>query len=49
MARYVERDKLTRVLSTILPRDPEWLRSTTGEHDAIERGREFMRQALGAS
>jgi DNA-binding GntR family transcriptional regulator len=37
-----QRDKLARVFATILPRDPEWLQSTTGEHeaiiDAIERG-----------
>jgi DNA-binding GntR family transcriptional regulator len=41
-ALETQRDKLARVLSTILPRDPEWLRSTTVEHeaivDAIERG-----------
>jgi DNA-binding GntR family transcriptional regulator len=30
-----QRDKLARVLATILPRDPEWLQSTTGEHEAI--------------
>jgi DNA-binding GntR family transcriptional regulator len=37
-----QRDKLARVLSTIRPRDPEWLQSTTREHeaivDAVERG-----------
>lgn len=37
-----QRDKLARVMSAILARDPEWLQSTTGEHeaivDAIERG-----------
>ena len=37
-----QRDKLARVMSAILTRDPEWLQSTTGEHeaivDAIERG-----------
>ena len=37
-----QRDKLARVMSAILQRDPEWLQSTTGEHeaivDAIERG-----------
>jgi DNA-binding GntR family transcriptional regulator len=36
------RDKLARVLSTILLRNPGWLRSTTGEHvrivDAVARG-----------
>lgn len=37
-----QRDKLARVMSAILARDPEWLQSTTGEHEAIveaiERG-----------
>ena len=67
-ALETQRDKLTRMLSTILPRDPEWLQSTTGDHEAIvaaiergdaaaaereivahlERGREFMRRAVGA-
>jgi GntR family transcriptional regulator, rspAB operon transcriptional repressor len=41
-ALETQRGKLTRVMSGILPRDPEWLQSTTGEHeaivDAIERG-----------
>jgi DNA-binding GntR family transcriptional regulator len=41
-ALETQRDKLARVLSAIHPRDPEWLQSTTAEHegivDAIERG-----------
>jgi DNA-binding GntR family transcriptional regulator len=41
-ALETQRDKLARVMAAILPRDPEWLRSTTAEHegivDAIEKG-----------
>ena len=37
-----QRDKLARMVSTILRRDPEWLQSTTADHeaivDAVERG-----------
>ncbi len=34
-----QHDKRARVVSTILQREPEWIKTTTGEHEAIvERG-----------